>query len=216
MYKTYEEYLNSSDWSRIRARILRRDNYKCRICGSGINVQVHHLRYPDAWGEEQDEDLIVLCDRCHAEVHRDDLRRRKAEDKYWEEQRKKYREQEQNTTHWINQEKKRDFLYGGFENMCSLTTLKNSQKDYTAEHGCELLGVTKMQLPLGYAHWLMTNALVQRGYSAEDIYLRTPLDRNTVIRYLEKDRHSKVEENWNELIPLSEIKNVVENYIEGL
>ena len=215
MYRNYEEYLNSSDWSRIRTRILRRDNYKCRICGSGINIQVHHLRYPDEWGKERDEDLIVLCDRCHAGVHHDDAKRREAWDKYHEERLKKYREQERHTKHWINQEKKRDFIYGGFENMCSLTTLKNSMEDYMAEHGCELLGVTRLQSPLGYSHWLVTNALAQKGYSAEEIYLLTPLDKNTVIRYLGKDR-PKEEENWNELIPLFEIKNTVKKYIEEL
>ena len=62
-------------WKDIRSRRLAIDNYKCVQCGSGINVEIHHIRYPMAWGMEQLEDLRTLCDKCHRNVHKDDLKK---------------------------------------------------------------------------------------------------------------------------------------------
>ena len=59
----------SPEWQEMRMRVLKRDKFMCQECGSAINVQVHHLRYPDVWGEENIDDLITLCNRCHAKVH---------------------------------------------------------------------------------------------------------------------------------------------------
>lgn len=59
----------SPEWQEMRLKVLERDNLVCRKCGSSINVQVHHLKYPEVWGEEDINDLITLCDKCHAKTH---------------------------------------------------------------------------------------------------------------------------------------------------
>ena len=55
----------------LRMRILKRDNYRCRICGRrpddnvDIELHVHHVR---PWGEgglTEEENLITLCSTCH-------------------------------------------------------------------------------------------------------------------------------------------------------
>lgn len=69
----YDDYRQTDIWKALRNRRLQKDFFRCCYCGSGINVAVHHLRYPDVWGTESvDDDLITLCESCHAEVHKMD------------------------------------------------------------------------------------------------------------------------------------------------
>lgn len=64
-----DDYMNVSPvWQKLRRRKLQM-NPVCEYCQSAINIQVHHLRYPEIWGEEQIEDLMTLCDECHRKVH---------------------------------------------------------------------------------------------------------------------------------------------------
>ena len=79
MYTTcrmpYEDYLQTDVWKEIRRQIWERDGHKCTICGTGENITVHHHRYPAmAWGTEKPETLITVCDKCHAEIHKEDIR----------------------------------------------------------------------------------------------------------------------------------------------
>lgn len=69
VYTSYQDYLASSDWKQRRARILKRDNYQCKMCGTGMNLSVHHIRYPKEFGKEPDDDLITVCDSCHKMIH---------------------------------------------------------------------------------------------------------------------------------------------------
>lgn len=64
----YKAYLNSPRWKAIRKRLYREYEYKCAMCGSPKNLNVHHITY-DNLGEEKDEDLTVLCQKCHSELH---------------------------------------------------------------------------------------------------------------------------------------------------
>lgn len=59
----------SRHWKTLRAMRLQIDGYKCAQCGSAINLEVHHIRYPDAWGLENINDLITVCDSCHKKIH---------------------------------------------------------------------------------------------------------------------------------------------------
>ncbi len=69
-----DDYLVTPVWRELREKRLLLDNYRCKMCGTGINVAVHHIRYPFAWGEENVfEDLVTLCDTCHARVHKNDI-----------------------------------------------------------------------------------------------------------------------------------------------
>lgn len=69
----YSQELKHPLWIKKRLAILKRDGYKCRICGSTENLRVHHLKYSNdkkAW-EYPNSDLITLCDECHQKVHSD-------------------------------------------------------------------------------------------------------------------------------------------------
>lgn len=67
---TYSEYLKSDRWRELRAQRLRMDGYKCSICGSAKNVQVHHVAYPEVYGSEGMDDLMSVCGPCHSRLHK--------------------------------------------------------------------------------------------------------------------------------------------------
>ena len=64
----YSEYLKTEYWQLRRARALISGEYKCRVCGAGQGLEVHHNTY-ERLGHERDADLIVLCRACHQLFH---------------------------------------------------------------------------------------------------------------------------------------------------
>jgi len=64
----YDEYLQTEHWQNVRERALIRANHKCQICSSKDKLRVHHNTY-NSRGNERDEDLIAVCDRCHRKIH---------------------------------------------------------------------------------------------------------------------------------------------------
>ena len=68
--QSYVEYLQSFDWKRKRAFVLRRDNWRCHYC-HGHAKQVHHLRYlPNGSFKEPTEWLVAVCRLCHEKQHK--------------------------------------------------------------------------------------------------------------------------------------------------
>lgn len=48
-----------------RDRVLERDNYACRRCGSANNLQLHHIQYRSRLGGHEDTNLVTVCFICH-------------------------------------------------------------------------------------------------------------------------------------------------------
>jgi hypothetical protein len=73
MNNYYYDLLNNRLWKRKRAYILYRDGHMCTVCGSKLNLQVHHTFYyiPDTlpWLYPNDS-LLTLCENCHEDYHR--------------------------------------------------------------------------------------------------------------------------------------------------
>ena len=67
-YKTYTEYLKSSDWKQKRDQKIKRKLNRCAICSSTENIDIHHLNYKNLIDVEQ-SDLRKLCRRCHYFAH---------------------------------------------------------------------------------------------------------------------------------------------------
>ena len=62
--------LNIPAWSKIRKRILDRDNYMCRICGDDgdeAQLNVHHKDWDRT--HNGNRNLVTLCSRCHRAIH---------------------------------------------------------------------------------------------------------------------------------------------------
>jgi len=72
MKVSYLDLLNALQWEKKRKKILKRDGYKCTVCGSSKNLRVHHTFYYKnhikPW-EYPDKSLLTLCNDCHYEYH---------------------------------------------------------------------------------------------------------------------------------------------------
>ncbi|NGX54204.1 MAG: hypothetical protein K1000chlam4_00929 [Chlamydiae bacterium] len=64
----YQEYINSEAWAKRRIVAKIAAGYKCQKCGFEYELDVHHLTYENL-GHEKAEDLLVLCRRCHRDIH---------------------------------------------------------------------------------------------------------------------------------------------------
>ena len=54
----------------LRQQVLRRDGWRCQSCGTMSNLEVHHKQFRSHSGDDSEENLITLCTRCHADIHR--------------------------------------------------------------------------------------------------------------------------------------------------
>jgi 5-methylcytosine-specific restriction endonuclease McrA len=54
----------------LRQQVLRRDGWRCQGCGAMSNLEVHHRQYRSHSGDDSEDNLITLCAKCHANIHR--------------------------------------------------------------------------------------------------------------------------------------------------
>ena len=64
-----QTYLKSRKWQSIKFVILQRDQYKCQVCSSTGNLEVHHITYQGLGGNEELSDLVTLCRFHHQLLH---------------------------------------------------------------------------------------------------------------------------------------------------
>jgi HNH endonuclease len=50
-------------------KVLERDGWKSQQCGSVTNLQIDHLRFRSALGDDDLDNLITLCSDCHPMIH---------------------------------------------------------------------------------------------------------------------------------------------------
>ena len=62
--------LDPDVYALLRNQVLRRDGWRCQFCGSMRSLEVHHKDLRSHSGEDSQENLITLCNACHAAVHR--------------------------------------------------------------------------------------------------------------------------------------------------
>jgi len=67
---TTDEFYRSDEWMEIRADIMERDGFRCRVCGSTESLSVHHIvprKYKDlvSFDIDFEGNLITLCWRHH-------------------------------------------------------------------------------------------------------------------------------------------------------
>ena len=66
-----EDYINNKRYGGNYYIVIKRDKYKCAICGSIENLCVHHI---DGYDENKPENntknkMVTLCRCCHSNVH---------------------------------------------------------------------------------------------------------------------------------------------------
>lgn len=63
------------NWNHLRRRVYRRDSWQCQCCGRRGNeggsaqLHAHHILERSSGGTNDLDNLITLCDRCHAAYH---------------------------------------------------------------------------------------------------------------------------------------------------
>jgi 5-methylcytosine-specific restriction endonuclease McrA len=65
---SYDEYLKSLHWKILRQKYIETYGDKCEICDNK-GEQLHHLNY-DNLGNEEFDDLMLLCSSCHYANHK--------------------------------------------------------------------------------------------------------------------------------------------------
>jgi 5-methylcytosine-specific restriction endonuclease McrA len=71
-------------WPHIRAEILDRDGYQCRICGADQDealLHVHHIDYDRL--NNRARNLVTLCQPCHQLIHAHGYRPDGTDDEPW-------------------------------------------------------------------------------------------------------------------------------------
>jgi 5-methylcytosine-specific restriction endonuclease McrA len=61
--------LDPVSYETLRQQVLRRDAWRCQLCGSMSNLEVHHKEFRSHAGEDSELNLITLCAECHAGAH---------------------------------------------------------------------------------------------------------------------------------------------------
>jgi 5-methylcytosine-specific restriction endonuclease McrA len=61
--------LDSNLYEQLRNQVLRRDGWQCQLCGTMLNLEIHHRQFRSHSGDDSEENLITLCVACHAGVH---------------------------------------------------------------------------------------------------------------------------------------------------
>ena len=64
--RPYARFVRQKVTETTRARILLRDGFTCRSCGSGTNLSVDHIFPTTLGGDNEDENLQVLCRPCNS------------------------------------------------------------------------------------------------------------------------------------------------------
>lgn len=52
-----------------RKRLIKKRGNKCEKCGYEGYIELHHIISVQDGGKFEDENLILLCEKCHAEAH---------------------------------------------------------------------------------------------------------------------------------------------------
>jgi 5-methylcytosine-specific restriction endonuclease McrA len=61
--------LGKQIYHRLMKRVLERDGWRCKKCGSLENLQVHHRIKRSQQGDDSFGNLVTLCVNCHAAEH---------------------------------------------------------------------------------------------------------------------------------------------------
>jgi ATP-dependent DNA helicase RecQ len=62
--------LEHDQYDTLRNQVLRRDGWRCQSCGTMSNLEVHHKDFRSHSGDDSEQNLITLCNACHAALHR--------------------------------------------------------------------------------------------------------------------------------------------------
>jgi len=56
-------------YKQLCQQVMKRDGWRCQVCGSRQDLQVHHKQLRSQQGSDNDLNLITLCAGCHEGLH---------------------------------------------------------------------------------------------------------------------------------------------------
>ena len=66
----YYQYLDSDYWKEVSYQVKKRAGFKCQVCNSQLDLVAHHRTYEHRGAELNHlDDIVCLCQRCHALFH---------------------------------------------------------------------------------------------------------------------------------------------------
>lgn len=57
--------LSKEGYRRLCELVDERDGGRCIICGASFGLHHHHVRFRSAWGSDREDNLVLLCYKCH-------------------------------------------------------------------------------------------------------------------------------------------------------
>ena len=60
---------NSASDQCARKRIIKQRGHKCESCGYPGYIELHHVLEVGNGGTNNDDNLKMLCEKCHADAH---------------------------------------------------------------------------------------------------------------------------------------------------
>ncbi len=64
----YDEYMDSKEWEELRELASKRANKRCEFC-TAPGHSVHHVKYPKSFSEDELDNVVVVCKKCHELSH---------------------------------------------------------------------------------------------------------------------------------------------------
>src|SRR6202008_5203050 len=61
--------LATDAYKALKSQVLKRDRWRCQLCGRRENLEVHHKTFRSHQGSDSEENLITLCKSCHSTIH---------------------------------------------------------------------------------------------------------------------------------------------------
>jgi 5-methylcytosine-specific restriction endonuclease McrA len=61
--------LDPPAYKSLRQLVLCRDRWRCQLCGTMANLEVHHKEFRSHSGHDAEQNLVTLCTKCHACLH---------------------------------------------------------------------------------------------------------------------------------------------------
>jgi hypothetical protein len=65
----YADYLKTPEWDERRKTAYSRAQFRCQVCNQSVPLHAQHRTY-ERRGNEEPDDLVALCERCHMLFHR--------------------------------------------------------------------------------------------------------------------------------------------------
>lgn len=190
----YNKYIETDEWHERSEQRKILDGYKCVICKSDKNLDVHHITYDRKGHEDIRHDLVTLCHDCHMKLHE--------EIKYAEEINKKIREtdkenreikHEQYLLHlkdFYKLHKHLDYATGGSVDFLKNDVLEKYVPEWLAERGIKPQGgyinhVKEYFIKL--RHKKIDDLLKEEpGLTIYEIHVITDFNYNFITKYLKK------------------------------